>query len=159
MKTLDEEIEDFIRLYFHKFDTAKAPSVMKFYSKDASVVLGGDRFSGGDKVKEVYSKFYTRLGNPKHELKNIKIETSGFEVILTLDWRLTIYVKKSAKNVTILGSDKIWLLPEGKTWQIVEHDIFVNLKKTFLRHGPMNFLNLIKAKDQLKFFPEEYRGY
>ncbi|MFQ5975139.1 MAG: YybH family protein [Candidatus Hydrothermarchaeales archaeon] len=151
LKTQDEEIEDFVRNYFKKFDTRKVPSVMKFYSSEASVVIGGGRYSGKDEVKGFNQEFFKRIADTKHELKNIKVEKSGFEVIVTLDWRLTAYVKKIAKSVTILGSDKFWLLYEEDNWQIVEHDIFMNLTKTLLRHGPLNFLNLIKAKDQFEF--------
>ncbi|MFQ5887476.1 MAG: YybH family protein [Candidatus Hydrothermarchaeales archaeon] len=151
MKTQDEEIEDFVRNYFKKLDTGKVPSVTNFYSPGASVVIGRERFSGKEEVKGFYREFFTRMANTKHDLKNIKVETSGFEVIVTLDWRLTAYIKKIAKSVTILGSGKLWLLYEEEKWRIVEHDIFVNFTKTLLRHGPLNFLNLIRAKDQFEF--------
>ena len=151
MKTRDEESEDFIRDYFRKVDTAKVSSIMEFYSPDASVIIGSRRFSGIEEIKPLFTKFFKRMAKPKHELRNIKVETSGYEVIVTCEIRSKSYVRLIAKDVTLLGGGKFWILFDKGKWKIVEHDISVNLSKTFLKTGPLNFLNLFKIRDQFNF--------
>ncbi len=151
MKTQDDRATDFIRSFYRKLDEGINSSALNSYSPEASAVVGGVRYSGKEEVKDLFQEFFRRMANPKHELKGIKVETSGNEVIVTLDWRLNVYIKRAAKNVTIVGSDKLWLFYEGNKLRIVEHDIFPNFTKTFLRHGPKNFLNIIKSKEHFKF--------
>ncbi|MFQ6137050.1 MAG: nuclear transport factor 2 family protein [Candidatus Hydrothermarchaeales archaeon] len=151
MKTREEEVEDFIRSYFKKFDRGRVNPVLKLLSSEGIVVFGKERFSGKRSIKGFYTEFFERVTNGDHKLRNLRVETSGFEAIAICDWTFTAHIIKIGKACKMEGRCRFRLLYEDDRWMITELGIYPNLMKTLIRHGLINFIKLGRAKDQFRF--------